>query len=169
MKTASSRPQPASPPRPSARGAAVFLVLLVLFAALGCGVPARDNPVDPANPNPVDYAGLLIGTWSRVDAEKNEIYTLKTDGRVELYNYSAPGGGEVDRNAAYPQTLVITYYGSYTLAGNLLRLSFTGVQTNNPDGSLPALPSTDKVVSIQVTRTTLTLEERDGDRVYTRI
>jgi hypothetical protein len=151
------------------RGGAVILALLVLSAALGCGVPSRDHVLDPANPHPVDMAALLIGTWSRIDAEKNELYTLKADGRVELYDYTAPGGGQVDRNAAYPQTLVITYYGTYTLAGNLLRFSFTGVQTNNPDGTPPALPLTDKVVSIQVTRTTLTLEERDGDRVYTRI
>ncbi|MFA6111561.1 MAG: hypothetical protein WDA75_22610 [Candidatus Latescibacterota bacterium] len=166
--TEPSRPQ-SVPPRSPGRGSAVLLVLLFLAAISGCGVPERDHVLDPANPNPVDIAALLVGTWSRVDAEKNEIYTLKADGRVELYDYTAPGGGEVDRNGSYPQTLVITYYGSYALVGNLLRLSFTGGTTNNPDGSLPALPEADKVVSIQVTRTTLTLKERDGDRVYTRI
>lgn len=168
MTTALSHP-PSVPPRPCIRSSAVLLVFLVLSAVLGCGVPERDHVLDPANPNPVDIADLLVGTWSRVDAEKNEIYTLKADGRVELHDYSAPGGGEVDRNGSYPQTLVITYYGSYALVGNLLRLSFTGGTTNNPDGSLPALPEADKVVSIQVTRTTLTLKEGDGNRVYTRI
>lgn len=136
---------------------------------LGCGVPERDNPLDPASGRGGDIAELLIGTWNRADAEKNEVYVFKRNGGFELHSYSAPGGGEVDRNAPYPQTLRITYFGTYALVGNLLRLSFSGVQTNQPGGVLPALPPADKVVTIAVARDTLIFREPDGDRLYTRL
>lgn len=148
---------------------------LLCALLLGCGVPERDSPLDPASGQEVDPAELLIGTWSRVDAEKNEVYTFKPNGACELWDYS-PGPessamdlSEVDRNAPFPQTLYIQFSGTYLLRGNLLSLSFTGVATNDPDSALPSLPPQDKVVSIVVGVDQLIIEERDGDRLYTRI
>ena len=127
----------------------------------------RSNPYDPQGGNITDLRSLLVGTWSRADAEKNQIYTFKVDGCAELRDYSAPDGGAVDRAGVYPQTLVISFTGTYTLVGDLLRLTFTGVQTNDPGGEAPLL--LDKVVNIRIANDELTLEELDGDRVYARI
>ncbi|MEW6751537.1 MAG: hypothetical protein AB1505_11260 [Candidatus Latescibacterota bacterium] len=147
--------------------AAAALVLLGLWAA-GCGVPERDNPLDPINANAA-AAELLIGTWSRQDAEANEVYTFKAEGRVELLCYSAPGGGVVDRGAPFPQTLQISYAGTYVLRGNLLRITLTTAQTNEPGGIPPTLPPDDRVVVIEVGARQLAFVERDGRRVYTRM
>ena len=148
---------------------------LLCALLLGCGVPERDNPLDPESGQEVDSAELLIGTWSRVDAEKNEVYTFKPNGACELRDYS-PGPesaaadlSEVDRNAPFPQTLEIVFSGNYLLRGNLLSLSFTSVATNDPGGSQPSLPPQDKLVPLVVGGDQLILEERDGDRLYTRI
>lgn len=148
-------------------------IAIALLILAGCGSFERSNPCDSANPasgeecNPTE---LLIGTWSREDAEKNEVYTFKRDGSVELSDYSSPDGGAVDRNASFPQTLVIRYIGTYSLVGgNLLRISFAEVQINDPEEVPPSLPPTDKVVEVVIERDALILKERDGDRVYTRI
>ena len=141
----------------------------LLFLLAGCGNFERSNPFDPAGGRPVEIGDLLIGTWSREDSEKNEVYTFKRDGRVELRDYSSPGGGEVDRDAPFPQTLVVVYSGTYTLIGNLLRISFTDVQINDPEGLPPSLPPSDKVVEIEVTADRLVMREWDGDRIYTRM
>jgi len=146
------------------------IAIIVLGTTLiGCGEVKRDNPFDPGSGQEIDLGQLLIGTWSRDDAEANEIYVFKGDGRVELRSYSAPGGGEVDRQASYPQTLEARFSGTYTLAGNLLRISFSNVTINDPDGVPPALPLTDRVVEISVQDNTLILHERDGNRAYTRV
>ncbi len=140
----------------------VFLPLLV-----ACGDFKRANPYDPQGGGITDLRSLLVGTWSRDDAEKNQIYTFKEDGRAELRDYTAPDGGAVDRNGVYPQTLEIRFSGTYVLVGDLLRITFTNVQTNDPGGDTPLL--LDKVVNIRIQNDQLTMEERDGERVYGRI
>ncbi len=143
----------------------VGLVLGLYLAA--CGNFERDNPYDPKGGGITDFTALLVGTWSRVDAEKNQVYTFKEDGRVELRDYTSAGGGAIDRNASYPQTLVLSFTGTYILVGDLLRINFTAVQTNNPAGQAPSLR--DKQVNIRIRGNALTLAELDGDRLYTRI
>ena len=164
---------PAAPPaqlRASARWCSAALAGLLLVAALvGCGVPARDHALDPANPHPVDIGALLIDTWSRADTEANQIYSFRPDGHVELHAYASRGAWPVDRNAPADSILVISYSGTYTLVGRLLRFSYTSVAVNGPDDPLPALPTVDPVVEITVNDATLTLHERDGDRVYGRM
>jgi len=144
-------------------------IAVLVVASSGCGEFERSNPFDPASGQEINTGELLIGSWSREDAEKNEVYTFKRNGSIELRDYSAPGGGEVDRNASFPQTLVISYSGTYTVVGNLLRISYTQAQVLDPGGQPPPLPPTDKVVSIMLGFDQLTLEERDGDRVYERL
>jgi hypothetical protein len=148
-------------------GKMAMAVLVVVTS--GCGEFERSNPLDPASGQEVNTGELLIGSWSREDAEKNEVYTFKSNGSVELRDYSAPDGGEVDRNASFPQTLEIRYSGTYTVVGNLLRISFSQAQVNDPGGSPPLLPPSDKVISIVVGFDQLILEERDGDRIYERL
>ena len=55
------------------------------------------------------------------------------------------------------------------MVGNLLRISYTRVQINDPEDQPPLLPPSDKVVSIVVSSDQLILEERDGDRIYERL
>jgi hypothetical protein len=147
----------------------ICLTLTAVLVLCACGVPSRDNPLDPGNPHPVDVAALLVGTWSRVDAEANEIYAFRADGHVELHAYAARGSWAVNRNAPADSVAVITYSGSYTLYGRLLRLSFSAVAVNGPDDALPPLPAADPVVKISVEEQRLTLHQLDGDRVYTRL
>ena len=61
----------------------------------------------------------------------------------------------------------IRFSGTYVLVGDLLRITFTNVQTNDPGGDTPLL--LDKVVNIRIQNDQLTMEERDGERVYGRI
>jgi hypothetical protein len=133
---------------------------------LACGNFERTHPYDPRGGGVTDLTALLVGTWSRDDAEKNQVYTFKEDGRVELRDYSAPAGGVVDRNGSFPQTLVLSFAGTYYLVGNQLRINFTSVQSNDPAGQLPSLR--DKLVNIKIAGNVLTMEERDGDREYKR-
>jgi len=139
------------------------------FCLTACGNFERKNPYDPQGGGITDFGALLVGTWSRIDAEKNQVYTFKEedDGRVELRDYSAPDGGIVDRNASYPQTLVLSFTGTYVLVGDILRINFTAVQTNDPAGQTPSLGN--KQVNIRINGNTLTLVELDGDRLYVRI
>ena len=83
---------------------------------LACGNFERSNPFDATVEGSItDLNALLVGTWSRADVEKNQVYTFKEDGRVELRDYSAPGEGEIDRNGSYPETLVFSFSGTYVL------------------------------------------------------
>ena len=142
-------------------------LILLLPLLLACGNVKRDNCYDPSGGCITDLGSLLVGTWSRDDTEKNQIYSFKADGRAELRDFSAPEGGAIDRNGAYPQTLVFGFSGTYAIVGDLLRITFTDVQTNDPGGETPILR--DKVVNIAIKGDELTLEEPDGDRVYARI
>lgn len=142
-------------------------LILLLPLLLACGNVKRTNSYDPSGGGITDLRSLLVGTWSRDDAEKNQIYTFKEDGRAELRDFSTLEGGAIDRNGAYPQTLVFSFSGTYAIVGDLLRITFTGVQTNDPGGETPLLR--DKVVNIRIQGDKLTLEEPDGDRVYARI
>lgn len=147
-----------------------ILLTILTIGLVGCG-NSDDTTLGRANPfdrgDAITLSSLLVGSWSRSDAEKNQVYTFKNDGRAELRDYSSPDGTAVDRNGAYPQTLVFSFTGTYTTVGNLLRITFTDVQTNDPSGETPLLR--DKIVNIRITDDELTLEELDGDRVYTRI
>ena len=142
-------------------------LILLLPLLLACGNVKRTNCYDPNGVCITDLPSLLVGTWSRDDAEKNQIYTFKADGRAELRDFSAPEGGAIDRNGAYPQTLVFSFSGTYAIVGDLLRITFSGVQRNDPGGETPILR--DKVVNIAITGDELTVKEPDGDRVYARI
>ncbi|MFT5089734.1 MAG: hypothetical protein ACI8PG_004107 [Planctomycetota bacterium] len=141
--------------------------LLLCFYLVACGNFDRENPYDPKGGGITDFRALLLGTWSREDAEKNQVYTFKEDGRVELRDYASPDGGAIDRNASYPQALVLSFTGTYRLVGDLLSINFTGVQTNDPTGQTPSVGN--KQVNIRINGNTLTLVELDGARLYVRI
>lgn len=148
-----------------------FAAALVLSLA-GCGEPIRDNPLDPSYSRTIDLREEIIGSWGRDDAEKNEVYTFKVGGRVELRDFTAgpeSDGGSVDRNASYPTTRVITFAGTYELTGPALRLSFTQAQTNDPKAQVPSLPPGDRLVVIAIKGDVLTVREADGVRQYTRV
>jgi hypothetical protein len=140
-----------------------------VLSLAGCGEPERDNPLDPWVSRTIDLQEEIIGSWGRDDAEKNEVYTFKVGGRVELRDFSSPSGGAVDRNAPFPQTLVVTLAGTYELTGSVLRLSFTQAQSNDPSGRVPSLPGGDRQVVVGIRRDVLTVQEADGVRQYTRL
>ncbi|MFP6646022.1 MAG: hypothetical protein VCF24_21065 [Candidatus Latescibacterota bacterium] len=145
----------------------VVLMIIVIVAA-GCGDLSRDNLTDPAVSGGQNLGDQLLGAWSGNDAGKNEIYTFRADGRVELRDFTSLTGGTVDRNATFPTTRVRIFAGTYTLVGNLLTMFFTQAQSNDPD-DVVRVPSTQKVVEISIRRDTLTFTESDGKRFYTRL
>lgn len=144
--------------------AAAVLALL----ASGCGELKRDNPVDPEVSGGLTLRDQLVGSWSRDEVEKNEVWVFKGDGRAELRDYASPAGGTVDRNATFPQTRVRVYEGTYTLVGNLITVYFTRAQSNDPDDKLQ-VPAASKAAEVAIRRNTLTLTESDGKRFYTRL
>ena len=73
---------------------------------------------------------------------------------------------DIDRNGSYPETLVLSFSGTYVLAGDRLRISFASVRTNDPLGQVPSLR--DKVVPISILGDVLTMKEVDGNREYIR-
>ena len=144
--------------------------VLVALALGGCGDLKRDNPLDPKAEIFIgDLSTALVGLWSLENDVENQVYEFKADGRVELLDFSSPGGGDVDRNASHPQTLVIRFSGTYTLGGNLLRISFTNGISNDPGSDPPSLPPAGKVNEISITRNTLNMKDSTGERKYTRI
>ena len=147
---------------PFAISAAIFLALT------GCGELTRTNPLDPRVIGGGTLQGSLVGSWSRDDGEKNEIYVFRADGRVELKDYFAPDGGVVDRNAVFPQTRVRNFAGTYSLVVNVLTISFTSAVSNDSADPISP-PNKDKVVEIGIRGRTLTLNEADGKRLYTRL
>ena len=147
----------------------MLALLVLLFALGGCGQLDRDNPVDPRVSPAAELRQQLIGSWSREDGEKNEVYTFKGDNRVELFDYSSPDGGLADRNASFPQTLVLVYSGTFRLLGDQLYLNFSQVQSNDPAGAEPALPDEERQVELNIRLNQLILKERDGSRVYFRL
>lgn len=132
----------------------------------GCGDLVRDNPLDPA-------AGVtalrdeLVGSWSHESADRNEIYVFMADPAVELWEFSSPSGGSVDRSAPWPETRVRIYTGTYQLTGNILGLSFTQAQSNDPDDAV-SVPATRISVEITISRDTLTFDKTGGKVYYTR-
>lgn len=148
-------------------GLIIGLALLAL-GATSCGELTRDNPVDPVVNGGQALRDQLLGSWSRVDAEKNEIYTFTADGRVELRDFSSPAGTTVDRNAPFPTTRVRVFAGTFSLVGDLLTIFFTQAQSNDPD-DVTQVPSSQKVVEIGIRRGTLTFVESDGTRFYTAL
>ena len=61
---------------------------------------------------------------------------------------------------------MLSFSGTYVLAGDRLRISFTSVRTNDPSGQVPSLR--DKVVPIAISGNVLTMKEVDGNREYIR-
>ena len=150
------------------RPIAALLQVAVMLAAAACGDLARDNPVDPAVNGGLTLRDQLLGSWSRDDAEKNEVYTFKVDGRVELRDYTSPSGGAVDRNATFPTTRVRVFQGTFRLVGNLLTVFFTQAQSNDPADPVQ-VPAFEKVLEIGIRRNTLTFTESDGKRFYNKM
>ena len=143
------------------------LSMVLLPFLMACGNFERTGYHDPLGGGVIEYRSLVVGTWSRDDAEKNQYYVFKKNGRAELRDFTAPDGGVVDRNGAFPQTLVFSFSGTYTISGDVLRITFASVQTNDPGGETPSLR--DKVIRIYIQGDELTMKELDGDRVFTRI
>jgi hypothetical protein len=142
--------------------------LALVLGVSACGDLSRDNPVDPVVSGGQTLRDQLLGAWSRIDEEKNEIYTFTGDGRIELRDFSNPTGGLIDRNSNFPQTRVRLFSGTYTLVGNLLTIFFTQAQSNEPN-DVTQVPSAQKVVEISIRRATLTFVESDGTRFYTAL
>ncbi|MEE2659464.1 MAG: hypothetical protein VX733_13235 [Candidatus Latescibacterota bacterium] len=147
------------------------LHVILLASGLGlaaCGNLDRDNPMDPTVSSGLQLRDQLIGSWSRGDGEKNEIYSFKIDGSVELRDFTSPSGDTVDRNATFPTTRVRVFDGTYNLVGNLLTVFFTRAQSNDPNDDLQA-PISRTVVEISVNRNTLIFTDTDGSnkRFYT--
>ena len=135
----------------------------------GCGDLERDNPVDPQSPDFIgDLGEVLVGEWSLETSAKNQVYIFKIDNSVQLYDYSSPSGGLVDRNASHPQMLLIRYSGTYSLFGNRLRISFTEALSNKPGAPSPSLPPSDLIAEISIRGRTLTMKDSSGERAYTR-
>ena len=139
----------------------------VLLAATGCGDLERDNSLDPRVTGGGTLEALLIGSWSRDDGEKNELYVFRADGRFRLHDYISPSGGAVDRKATFPQTRERIFEGDYKLVIDQLTISFTDASSNDPSDPIMA-PSRNKVVRIRISGSTLTLKETDGPRLYAR-
>ena len=97
------------------------------------------------------------------------MYVFKSDGSVDLVDYSSPSGGSVDRTASYPQTKISRFFGTYSLGGNLLRITFTSSLTNEPGADDPTLPPSGKVSEIRITATSLILSDSTGERTFKRI
>ena len=148
--------------------AALFTTLwALLLVGSGCGEVKRGNPFDPIVNGGLSLKERLAGSWSRNDGEKNEIYTFRQDGSVELRNYSAPGGGEVDRDASFPTTRVRVFEGTYSLVGNILTVIFTRADSTDPDETV-TVPPTGQRSEILIKGRTLTLTAGGVQRFYLR-
>ena len=67
--------------------------VLVALALAGCGDLKRDNPLDPKAEIFIgDLSTALVGLWSLENDVENQVYEFKADGRVELLDFSSPGG-----------------------------------------------------------------------------
>ena len=87
--------------------AKMTMLLAFGLALSGRGTFDRDNLLDPASGEFVgDLETALIGTWSMVSGAENQVYVFKSNGSVDLVDYSSPSGGTVDRNASYPATRI---------------------------------------------------------------
>ena len=144
-------------------------LILAGLALAGCGDLERDNSMDPQSPDFIgDLGEALRGEWSLETSAKNQVYTFKSDNSVLLYNYSSPSGGPVDRNASYPDMLLIRYSGTYRVDGNLLRITFTAALSNEPGAAPPSLPPSGLRAEISIRGNTLTMKDSSGERAYTR-
>ena len=147
----------------------VFVLLAQVFS--GCGNFDRDNPYDPKFGDYVgDLETALVGTWSLETSSENQVYVFKPDGSVNLFDYSAPDGGVVDRNKGFPDTRMTRFLGTYTWhAGPLMRINFTNSWTNEPGAEDPTLPPAGKVLEVRITRNSLILTDSTGERTYARV
>ncbi|MFC1525771.1 hypothetical protein ACFL6X_03050 [Candidatus Latescibacterota bacterium] len=146
------------------------VAVAVAWAALwagGCGEYTRDNPVDPRANGGMTLRDQLTDSWSRVEEGANELYTFKSDGRVERREFSSPTGGEVDRNAAFPLTRVRIYEGTFSLVGDQLEIYYTKASSNDTDDSVsvPPVPTTARIT---IRHQTLTMAGSGGTTFYTR-
>jgi len=141
----------------------------VLFLAVwsaGCGDLGRDNPFDPAG-GIAEVREQLGGDWSHESADRNEVYVFKTNSAVELWDYSSTDGDPVNRDASWPDTRVRVFTGTYEVTGKLLGMSFTTVQSNDPNDDV-AVPPTRISVEISIKKDTLTFDKAGGRVYYTR-
>ena len=112
------------------------------------------------------YSGLVQLLWSLENEQENRLYQFLPNGSVSLIDYSNPGGGEVDRNGIYPQTLAIHFLGTYTLRGTLLNISFTESFTNTTEVESPPVPA-DPLIFEVIPRGNNSLEFKDRAGVLT--
>ena len=146
------------------------MLLALALALAGCSTFDRDNPLDPKSGEFVgDLETALVGTWSMETGSENQVYVFKSDGSVDLVDYSSPSGGDVDRKASYPDTRISRFSGTYTLGGNLMRITFTSSLTNEPGAEDPTLPPSGKVSEVRITRTSLILIDSTGERTFIKI
>ena len=144
-------------------------IILVGLALAGCGDLERDNSLDPRSTDFIgDLGEALVGEWSLETLAMNQVYTFKIDNTVQLYDYSSPSGGPVDRSASYPDMLLIRFSGTYSVVGNFLRISFTEALSNEPGAASPSLPPSDLRAEISIRGNTLTMKDSSGERIYTR-
>ena len=146
------------------------ILLALAIASIGCGSFDRDNPLDPESGDYVgDLETAIVGTWSMESGAENQVYVFKSDGSVDLVDYSSPTGGAIDRTASFPETRVSRFSGTYTLGGNLLRITFTSSLTNEPGAEDPTLPPAGKVSEVRITRNSLILTDATGERTFAKI
>ena len=148
-------------------------VLLAAIALAGCSGLERGNPLDPKSPDFMSQEELrqaLIGSWSLETQTENWVYTFNIDDTVQLDDYSSPQGGPVDRDASYPQLLVVRYSGGYRLRANQLDITFSTVQVmNTTEVAEPSLPPSRRTAVISIRSDVLTMTESTGERIFTRL
>jgi hypothetical protein len=135
-----------------------------------CGELERDNPFDPrVSEGEALLRTQILGEWELDEDGENQVYVFRADGSVERRDYSAPGGGLVERGAPFPQTLVISRSGTYGLEGKNLSIVFTQIQTNEPAGVPPPLDPDGLLLRLEVRGDRLTFSGDSRERSFTRL
>jgi|GEM_PF-1387625 len=143
---------------------AVALVLLLS----GCGGLERDNPVDPFVTGGASLSEQLVGTWTRQSGTQAQDFVFSVGQGVVRVDYTAVGGGAVDRLGSWPSVRVHTFQGIYELASTQLTMTFNDANSNDPSENLTP-PAASQVVDITIRRNTLTTEEAGSTLQFVRL
>ena len=143
---------------------------LALFTGIGCGNFDRNNPVDPFVNGGASLSEQLIGTWSREDGSQAQDYLFSQGQGVTRVDYAAvTTGAAVDRLGAWPGMRVHTFQGIFELRnGNELVMTFSSAHSNDPAESLTP-PPVSQVVTISISRNTLTTVEAGSTLLFVRL